>query len=203
MTAERYGWKSPDAEKSHSYLLPAVISILKEHRIHSLLDIGTGNGATLPAWLAEGLQVAAIEPDREGFVMAREHKSADVRNIAVGDPLPDEWKKHFDAVLSLEVVEHLFDPHALVLWAKSAVKRDGIVIISTPYHGYFKNLALALAGKWDFHHHALRNGGHIKFWSRRTLKKLFEGHGLMETKFIGTGRMPYLWKSMIMVFKTI
>jgi hypothetical protein len=95
----------------------------------------------------------------------------------------------------------LFNPHQLVETIRQSVKDDGIVIISTPYHGYLKNLALAVAGKWDFHHHPVRIGGHIKFWSRKTLTDLFVENGFTELSFEGAGRMPYLWKSMIMIFR--
>jgi hypothetical protein len=39
--------------------------------------------------------------------------------------------------------------------------------VSTPYHGYHKNLGLALSGKMDAHFTALWEGGHIKFFSIR------------------------------------
>jgi 2-polyprenyl-6-hydroxyphenyl methylase/3-demethylubiquinone-9 3-methyltransferase len=37
-------------------------------------------------------------------------------------------------------------------------------VISTPFHGYWKNIALAVSGKFDDHFTALWNGGHIKFF---------------------------------------
>jgi hypothetical protein len=79
------------------------------------------------------------------------------------------------------------------------LKPGGYLVLSTPYHGYLKNLALSLTGKWDFHHSPLRDGGHIKFWSRKTLTELLETEGFHVTDFIGVGRIPYLWKSMVIV----
>jgi 2-polyprenyl-3-methyl-5-hydroxy-6-metoxy-1,4-benzoquinol methylase len=200
LIAENYGWLSGSPEHSHSYLLPASIQILQEHGVKSMLDIGTGNGATIPVWLSQGLNVAAMEPDNDGFFYSSKHDKADVRQLGVGEPLPPEWNNAFDAIVCLEVVEHLFDPVSLVKAASQTLKAGGIAIISTPYHGYIKNLCLAFANKWDFHHHPLRSGGHIKFWSRKTLSKLFRTHGYKELSFRGVGRLPYLWKSMIIVF---
>jgi len=72
----------------------------------------------------------------------------------------------------------------------------GEMIISTPYHGYLKNLALAITGKMDSHFTVLWDGGHIKFWSVKTLTKLLNEFGFEVVEFRGSGRLPYLWKSM-------
>jgi hypothetical protein len=60
---------------------------------------------------------------------------------------------------------------------------------------------LALVDYWDFHHDPIRTGGHIKFWTRKSLSDLFRRGGFTEVEFEGVGRAPYLWKSMIMAFK--
>ena len=52
-------------------------------------------------------------------------------------------------------------------------------------------------GKFDSHVDAHWDGGHIKFWSRQTLSRLLVEHGFSDLVFAGTGRVPYLWKSMI------
>ena len=82
-------------------------------------------------------------------------------------------------------------------------RRGGEIIISTPYHGYLKNLALALSGKLDAHFTALWDGGHIKFFSRNTLETLLVESGFEVTDFIGAGRWPYLWKSMLIKARVV
>jgi hypothetical protein len=72
-------------------------------------------------------------------------------------------------------------------------------VVSTPYHGYLKNLVISLLDKWDSHHTALWHGGHIKFWSQSTLTQLFSENGFTVCGFFGVGRVPFLWKSMIIV----
>jgi len=73
----------------------------------------------------------------------------------------------------------------------------GLAIISTPYHGYLKNLALALSGKMDAHFTALWDHGHIKFWSMRTLSELLRETGFVDIRFQRVGRIPALANSMI------
>ena len=61
----------------------------------------------------------------------------------------------FDLVVSLEVVEHCLEPRTFSKTFMSLIAPGGIGVVSTPYHGYLKNLALALAGKMDSHFTAL------------------------------------------------
>jgi len=45
----------------------------------------------------------------------------------------------------------------------------------------------------------MQYGGHIKFWSRATLTALLAEEGFTVAHFEGAGRLPYLWKSMVVV----
>ena len=109
----------------------------------------------------------------------------------------------FDVVVSTEVIEHLFDPNQLLNYARSALREDGYLIITTPYHGYLKNLLIAGLGRWDSHHQSLRVGGHIKFWSRLTVSELLRYHGFDIVEFQGVGRVQWLWKSMLIVARRV
>lgn len=114
------------------------------------------------------------------------------------DDLLELFGKPFDAIVSLEVVEHLYDPTTFAQRMYQALKPGGRLIISTPYHGWLKNVVIALRGKHDHHFNPLIVGGHIKFWSRSTLSRLLTAAGFEIERFTGAGRLPYLWKSMIL-----
>lgn len=72
-------------------------------------------------------------------------------------------------------------------------------IISTPYHGYLKNLALAATGKMNAHFTALWDHGHIKFWSIPTLTQLLRERGFTNIRSRCVGRIPAIARSMIAV----
>jgi 2-polyprenyl-6-hydroxyphenyl methylase/3-demethylubiquinone-9 3-methyltransferase len=76
-------------------------------------------------------------------------------------------------------------------------------VLTTPYHGYLKNLALAVTGAMDAHFTALWDGGHIKFWSYRTLRQLLQEFGFGHCEFRGAGRWPALWKSMVVTARRL
>jgi 2-polyprenyl-6-hydroxyphenyl methylase/3-demethylubiquinone-9 3-methyltransferase len=102
-------------------------------------------------------------------------------------------------VISLEVIEHVYDPRSFVRAILSCVQPGGVAILSTPYHGYLKNLALALSGRMDRHFTALWDHGHIKFWSIATLDVLLREVGFRSVSFLRVGRIPWFAKSMIAV----
>jgi 2-polyprenyl-3-methyl-5-hydroxy-6-metoxy-1,4-benzoquinol methylase len=104
-------------------------------------------------------------------------------------------------VVSLEVIEHCFHPRRFAKTFYDLIAPGGIGILSTPYHGYWKNLALAVAGKWDDHLTVLWEGGHIKFFSKRTLGMLLAESGFNYIRFIRVGRIPPLAKSMIAIVR--
>lgn len=202
VTVDSYGWKAADGPDSCGYIAPAILKILSELGPKRVLDLGCGNGALAAAMSNAGYQVVGIDADSEGIALARKAVPAarfeqidfshDPR-VALRGELP------FDAVVSTEVIEHLFSPHQLPEFAAKVLPEGGRLVISTPYHGYLKNLALSLFGAWDRHFTALWHGGHIKFWSPRTLVTLLRERGFEFESFHGVGRFPYLWKSMIIV----
>jgi len=75
----------------------------------------------------------------------------------------------------------------------------GVALVSTPYHGYWKNLALAVTGRLDAHFTALWDDGHIKFWSINTLRLLLQEAGFTNIRFERVGRLPPIAKSMLAV----
>src|SRR5229473_1329412 len=77
------------------------------------------------------------------------------------------------------------------------VAESGRIIVTAPYHGYVKNVALSVLGQFDKHFEVYFEGGHIKFFSRRSLDAMFAAAGFRRPSFRYAGRVPLLWKSMV------
>src|SRR5207244_287039 len=75
----------------------------------------------------------------------------------------------FDSVVSAEVIEHLYTPRDFARGCFAALKPGGKFLCTTPYHGYLKNILICVLNQFDNHFNPLRDGGHIKFWSLKTL----------------------------------
>ena len=199
---ENYGWKDNAAPQCSGYIVPEIVKILSEVGATKVADVGSGNGTLCGALHRKCIKAIGIECDIEGYQLARQaYPELRFYNLSVQDDpsLITAKEGLFDAVVSTEVVEHLFSPHCLPIFASGLLKPGGQLIVTTPYHGYLKNLAISAFDKWDSHHTPLWEGGHIKFWSRDTLTTLLESNGFKVTKFYGLGRLPFLWKSMALV----
>jgi 2-polyprenyl-3-methyl-5-hydroxy-6-metoxy-1,4-benzoquinol methylase len=134
-----------------------------------------------------------------GIEIASKHHTAATFCVAPIDRLlPKDLHKRFDLVVAIEVIEHLLLPRQLFDRAREALKPGGELIVSTPFHGYWKNLAIALSGKFDSHWHPLRDYGHVKFFSPATLNRLFDEQGFEVKQVKRVGRIPTLARSMMM-----
>lgn len=196
-------WGYATAAPAHTmaYLDPAVRRLLPESlKGLRVLDVGCGNGVWA-RWLMErGAEVVGIDVSEDGVRIARrEVPGARFEALEITDNILAALNEPpFDLVISLEVVEHLFLPRVWARGCFAALKPGGQLVCSTPYHGYLKNLALAVMNKWDFHLSPMWDGGHIKFWSRASLSSLLVEAGFADVRFAGAGRAPWLWMSMVM-----
>ena len=166
-----------------------------------VLDVGCGTGYWTNRIAEMGAaEVIGIDGSTQGIEIARsKHPGIRFEQALINDhTLADLKCEPFDTVISVEVIEHIFDPRGFVKSCFLALKPGGTLVLTTPYNGYLKNLALSIAGKWDFHLNPLWDGGHIKFWSRKTITKLLLEMGFVDVGFAGFGRVPYLWMGMVL-----
>lgn len=187
---------------THNYLFEPTLELLSLEKNRFILDVGCGNGELVDFLIKNGFNVYGIDASQSGIKIAKlKNPNRVFLQDLTSDDLPPEISDiPFDTVISTEVVEHLYSPKQFMHFCKKVLSKSSTsaeIIISTPYHGYFKNLFLSVTNRLEHHFTVLWEGGHIKFWSRDTLSTLLDIHGFEIVKFVGCGRIPYLWKSMI------
>lgn len=198
-----YPYENSDLTNAHSFLMAPLFAMLPTSpdtmgQKLRVLDLGCGNGSLSHVIAAQGYDVTGVEESAQGIAIAQQQfpECRFIQSSIYHLPYAD-FNQAFDVVIAVEVIEHLFYPKELIKAARQCLKPEGCLILTTPYHGYFKNLALALSGKFDRHFHALWDGGHIKFFSVQTLTTLLETEGFHTIQFQFAGRFPLLWKSML------
>lgn len=196
-----YGWLAGESYTA-SYLARPLVRVLEDLKPKKILDLGCGNGSITKFLTDAGWDVLGCDPDARGIEIAcKRVPAARFQVCGVYDDPNMLGQDEFDVIVASEVVEHLFFPRKLISFAKSRLAPSGYLVLTTPYHGYLKNLAISLMNKWDDHHGALDDGGHIKFWSPRMLEQLLNEFDFEIIGLHGAGRVRYLWKSMIVVSK--
>lgn len=194
-----YGFTTSDPSHVFQYLQEPLLALLDKRKNQCILDLGCGNGYLANYLIKSGFNAYGTDASEEGIAIAKKQRPDRffLQDLSTGK-LPDELQNlRFDTIISTEVIEHLYDPQGFVEFCKQLLPKNGEIILSTPYHGYWKYLGLAIFNKWDAHLGPGWRGGHIKFWSRKTLSQLLVDTGFTVTAFKGCGRMPYFWKSML------
>jgi 2-polyprenyl-6-hydroxyphenyl methylase/3-demethylubiquinone-9 3-methyltransferase len=202
VTGISYEYRAANPEGSHSYLFPIVSRLVADvPQGASVLDLGCGNGSFLSLFQERGWKLYGTDFSPTGIEIARQNfPGIDFFLADSTAPSGDLLDRvgQVDVILSTEVIEHLYDPRGFLRNAYALLKPGGTIVLTTPYHGYLKNLLLAATGKMDQHFTVLWDHGHIKFWSRKTLSEALTGAGFSDIRFAGSGRVPYLWKSMVL-----
>lgn len=176
-----------------------VASVASLKNVKSICDLGCGNGY-MAARLAElGYDITGVDASESGIAIAQANfpKVTFIQALVDRGLREREGLEQFDAVVSSDVIEHLYRPADLIEAAVTLLKPHGQFVVGTPYHGYLKNLVLSITGRMDAHFTALDDGGHIKFFSVKTLSALLTSHGFTDLKFKFYGRGPGLWMNMI------
>jgi 2-polyprenyl-3-methyl-5-hydroxy-6-metoxy-1,4-benzoquinol methylase len=163
-------------------------------------ELGCGNGYTANRLSELGFSVSGIDSSETGVLIARSsYPHLDLHIASAYEDLAAKFGR-FPLVLSIEVIEHLLEPHIFSERFYDLLEPGGVGIITTPYHGWLKNVAISVSGHWDKHHTSIWDGGHVKFFSPATLTEILCKAKFRDIHIQRVGRVPPLAKSMIATF---
>jgi methionine biosynthesis protein MetW len=153
-----------------------------------LLDVGCGRGA-VASLLSERFEaVHGVDTDEEALAKAAE-RGVDVARVDLDrEPLPFE-EGYFDAVVSLDVIEHVLDPGTFVRELARVLRPGGKVYLATPnvrFLGYLRTLLLQ--GRFPLTSSDPQGwqGGHIHFFTNGDLEALLQESGFQEVAHHGS-----------------
>ena len=142
-----------------------------------VLDIGCANG--LFGQMLKKRQrcvVTGIECDTELVNMAK----ARLDNVISGDieEIIDRGSLgRFDCILCGDLLEHINNPWKVVGALNRHLKKGGLFIASVPNIANWAIIYEMLKGRWDYVPFSILSGTHIRFFTRDSLKELFEDAG--------------------------
>ena len=194
---------NPDPPHQPMYL-NHIKKILNDNKVAQVLDVGCGDGNFSESLSDCGFTVYGFDLEPSGVMKAQARQKG---QFTLGDIYCD-YKNlfmeaaEFDAVISVEVIEHLYDPKKFLYNCNKVLPVNGLLLITTPYWGYLKNILLSVFNKMDGLFTVHWDGGHIKHFSHKSLSTMVENYGFEEIYFKGAGRkIPFLWSGMLVVFR--
>jgi 2-polyprenyl-3-methyl-5-hydroxy-6-metoxy-1,4-benzoquinol methylase len=201
--ADEYTYSGKVISPGHQWIDPVILKIVDRLVPRRVLDLGCGNGVLARKIADRGYHVIGIEHSESAVAEAREmFPGVDFRVCGVYEDPKAADLGTFDLVVSEEVVEHLYYPDELLKFAAKVLSPGGRLIISTPYYGYLRNILLAVCNRWDHHLTPLWTHGHIKLFSRATMRKLLGRNGFQMDEFHGAGNFAFFWRTMVVVAST-
>ena len=174
-----------------------------------MLDLGCWDGANTLAVAPPNAELHGIELSDAGAELARANGiTVEQSDLNASFPYEDN---SFDVVTSNQVIEHLADTDLFVSEGVRVAKPGGVVVASTENMSSWHNL-FALTFGWQAFSltnvsekangvgnpisllrdtEPLQKGyQHLRIFSYRGLKELFEAHGLINVRVVGAGYYP-------------
>lgn len=187
--ATRYAKTAPAPLEVHGLVLDMVKPSDK------VLDVGCGSG-NISVFLRDERQcdVDGIEPDAERYATAA-GLGVNMVGEMLDQPTVDTLGK-YDAVLFLDVLEHIVSPFDQLELAKQLLKEDGRIIISVPNVAHWSVRLNLLRGRFNYAPTGIMDATHLRWFTVHTLQRLVERAGLEvdELRYSAGLTMPFMRK---------
>lgn len=189
-----HGLMDRDNRAYHRPRVKLINSLLGQFQIQRILDIGCSHGTLIDNDIIQTNDVMGVDISEEGYhALDNGYVLVKVCDIEeVGLPFPD---LHLDVVLAGEVIEHIIDVHFFVDEIRRVLRPGGTAIISTPNHRTIQNLLLLAFANTLTDSAATYSSAHVRDWTTRLLRRVFEQHGFKCTSMMGayfSGWLPWV-----------
>jgi 2-polyprenyl-3-methyl-5-hydroxy-6-metoxy-1,4-benzoquinol methylase len=152
-----------------------ILALLGDFRNKQILDVGCANGALgkilkdIASCDVTGVEVSEHAAEEARKILDRVY----VQNTEDEDVWTKELHgKKFDAIISSEVLEHLFAPEKLLTRFYQLADIDTKVVITVPNILFWKNRLRILSGHFEYEERGLMDRGHIHFFSWKSLGEM-------------------------------
>ncbi len=166
-----------ERERYYSFSRPEVQALV-EKSSKTILDVGCGNGE-MASQLKQKLnaEVWGIE-----YVQAAADKASSKLDRVLSGKVEDALDKlpnnYFDTIIFADVLEHLTDPESVLAEIKKKLKVNGEIVASIPNIRHWSVLLDLIQGNWEYKDAGLLDRTHFRFFTRRSIVKMFNNLGI-------------------------
>jgi 2-polyprenyl-3-methyl-5-hydroxy-6-metoxy-1,4-benzoquinol methylase len=143
-----------------------------------VLDIGCGEGILASEIKQNGNRVTGIDllPVAEHQGDLEQYFSADL-DQGIQPVIQALEGKRFDRVLLLDILEHLHRPETILVECHQVLGPSGQLIVSLPNVANITVRLMLLFGRFSYTERGLLDRTHLRFFTRKTARKLLEDNG--------------------------
>lgn len=87
------------------------------------------------------------------------------------------FQDKFDVIVFADVLEHLRYPEKTLKIYKGMLNEEGFIIASIPNIANIKIRFSLLLGKWNYQESGILDKSHLRFFTKKTMKDLFQSSG--------------------------
>jgi 2-polyprenyl-3-methyl-5-hydroxy-6-metoxy-1,4-benzoquinol methylase len=151
---------------------PGIKRYIPENR--TVLDVGGGFGALGEEFEKRGNKVCNLDASeyaiRESQKRISESYIADITNP---DKLPPEINgRKFDVIVFADILEHIYDPFSSLVLFSQFLQEGGRVFISVPNIATWTTRIKILLGNFDYSDTGTLDRTHIRFFTKKSIKRL-------------------------------
>jgi 2-polyprenyl-6-hydroxyphenyl methylase/3-demethylubiquinone-9 3-methyltransferase len=158
-----------------------------------VLDLGCGDGQVAAQLARQGFRATGTDPSRTALERARAaHPELTFEAPARDGSLPFA-DGSFDAVVCLNVLQHVSDTQRLMSEARRVLRPRGVIGIAVPYHGRLQSAWTALTS-FERHHDPLEPT--LRFYTRRSLAALLAQFGYGDVVLEAAGALPFFRRAL-------
>ena len=126
---ERKGATEHDERRVREYIISKI-----PEGVNSILDVGCGKGWIAKEFLQKGKTVVSLDISTTNPAIVNKLYSSPKHFAVAADSFHLPFNDNsFDRVIASEIIEHVFDPAEFVKELFRVVKKDGSLVITTPY----------------------------------------------------------------------
>jgi len=143
-----------------------------------VIDIGCGEGylATELKKLRNRITGIDVLPEAAETSSLDGYYSADLDN-GISSVVAQLKGERFSRAILLDVLEHLKKPEMILDQCHEVLDRDGQLIISVPNIANISVRLMLLLGKFDYTERGIMDKTHLRFFTRKTARRMVESRG--------------------------
>lgn len=179
-----------------------ILEYIRARGGRTVLEMGCGTGERGRDLRAAGCSWSGMEISARAAQEARANNpGCSVERWSIEEE-PWPWTENkFDVAIGTEVIEHLVRPEPLFRETRRVLRPGGLLILTTPFHGRIKVMALATKLDLFERHFCNLQSGHIRFYTDRLLRKLGAQYGFSPIRTVHYGRFWPLSRGVLIAYE--